>query len=197
MIISGTSYYFFHSKGALFIMNSNSKLYTLTISAVLCAVGILIPLFSPVKILIEPASFTLASHVAIFIAMYISPPVALFVAAGTTSGFFLAGFPIVIVFRAATHMVFAGIGSYVLKSRPEILNSIYKASIFSFLIALVHSICEILVVIPFYFGGVQQNSFFFSVLLLVGVGTVVHSMVDFQIAYLVWKPVKKAIAVKA
>lgn len=182
-------------------MNTNSKLYALTLSAVLCAVGILIPMFSPVKILIEPASFTLASHVAIFIAMYISPAVALSVAAGTTAGFFLAGFPIVIVFRAATHVVFAGIGAYVLKMRPDILNSVFKAFVFSFFIGLLHSTCEIFVVTPFYFGtglagAYYENGFLFSVLLLVGVGTVVHSMVDFQLAYLIWQPVRKAITVK-
>ncbi len=81
----------------------NKKLYNMLIAAMLSAIGIIIPLFSPVKILLEPASFTLASHVAIYIAMFISPGVALSVAAGTTLGFLLAGFPPVVVVRAASH----------------------------------------------------------------------------------------------
>ena len=51
----------------------NSKLNTkeIIMAALLCAIGIMIPMISPIKIVLEPASFTLASHVAIFIAMFI------------------------------------------------------------------------------------------------------------------------------
>ena len=69
---------------------SSQKLYRLVVAALLCAVGILIPMFSPIKITIEPASFTLASHVAIFLAMFVSPSIAVAVSVGTTLGFFLA-----------------------------------------------------------------------------------------------------------
>ncbi len=40
------------------------------------------------KIMIPPASFTLASHVPLFIAMFFTPGVAVAVALGTTFGFF-------------------------------------------------------------------------------------------------------------
>ena len=80
-----------------------TKLISMVIAALLCAIGIVIPMFAP-KIILEPASFTLASHVPIFIALFISPPVALAVSVGTTLGFFFAGFPIVVVLRAVrTH----------------------------------------------------------------------------------------------
>ena len=36
-----------------------------------------------------------------------------------------------------------------------------------------------------------DKGLFVSVILLVGVGTVVHSMVDFYIAYAVWRPIRK------
>lgn len=68
-------------------MNRNNN-YSMVVSALLCAIGTVIPIISPLKITLEPASFTLASHVAIFIAMFISPATALFVAVGTTAGFF-------------------------------------------------------------------------------------------------------------
>lgn len=72
-------------------MKRKQSVQMLCISALLIAVGIVIPMVMP-KIVIPPASFTLASHVPIFIAMMISPPVAMAVAIGTTLGFFLAGF---------------------------------------------------------------------------------------------------------
>ena len=53
-------------------MQQNQKVYKMIVSALLCAVGIIIPLFAP-KIYLGVMSFTLASHVAIFIAMFISP----------------------------------------------------------------------------------------------------------------------------
>ena len=56
------------------------RIQNLTLSAVLTAFSILIPMIMPVKVIIGPASFTLASHVPIFIAMFLSPEVAVIVA---------------------------------------------------------------------------------------------------------------------
>jgi niacin transporter len=168
----------------------------LTITGILIAIGLIIPMFSPVKILIEPASFTLASHVAIFIAMFISPAVAVSVAVGTTLGFLLGGFPIIIVFRAATHVIFALFGSlYIHKISKERL-SVIKLRIFSFCIAAIHAVGELVVVSIFYFGGNIspahiEHGFITSVLLLVGLGTVIHSMIDFEIAHVIILPIKK------
>ena len=66
---------------------SMSRLQKLVIAALLCAIGILIPVISPIKITLDPMSFTLGSHVAIFVAMFVSPAVALCVELGTTVGF--------------------------------------------------------------------------------------------------------------
>ena len=175
-----------------------NNLNSMVIASLLCAIGIIIPIISPLKITMEPASFTLASHVAIFIAMFISPATAIFVAVGTTVGFLLSGFPIVVVIRAASHIVFAGIGSIVLKKYPGILKSFKSSQLFSLSIGLIHGLSEVLVVIPFYFGnsmgsGYYAKGFVTSVILLVGVGTVVHSMVDFYLAQEIWKPVTKAV----
>lgn len=62
-------------------MKTNS-VKRLTISALLIAMGIIIPMVMP-RITIGPASFTLASHVPVFIAMFISPVVAIAVSLGT------------------------------------------------------------------------------------------------------------------
>ncbi|MGI6203563.1 MAG: hypothetical protein ACOYID_09230 [Eubacteriales bacterium] len=178
------------------MLNVRKRIYGITVAALLCAIGILIPLVSPIKVVLEPASFTLASHVAIFIAMFISPLTAVFVTIGTTLGFFLAGFPPVVVARAASHIVFATVGSLMLARKPAIIDSFKKATAFSFIVSLIHGVCEVIVVLPFYFLNLMTSAYydkglFVSVILLVGVGTVVHSMVDFYIAYAVWRPIRK------
>ena len=160
--------------------SSTQKMVT---SALLIAIGILIPLVSPAKIMLEPASFTLASHVPVFIAMLISPAMAAFVAVGTALGFFIAS-PLVVALRAATHIVFAVAGGLYLQRRPETLQRPVKVRIFSLVIGVIHGACELLVVSLFYFGGgmgaqFYEQGFLRSVLLLVGLGSVIHSMVDF------------------
>jgi len=174
-------------------MKSNHAL-RLSVSGLLIAVGIAIPMFSPFKIILGPASFTLASHVAIFIAMFISPYMAISVTIGTTIGFFFGGFPLVIVLRAASHIIFVIAGALFLKKFYVATLSAIKLRIFSFFIALLHGFCELIVVSVFYFGGYMsaafyQSGFFLSIILLVGLGTVVHSMIDFEIAYAIGKNV--------
>lgn len=174
----------------------NCSVLRLSVSGLLIAIGIIIPMFSPVKIVLEPASFTLASHVAIFIALFISPGMAAAVAAGTAAGFFLGGFPLVIVLRAASHIVFATAGAMYLKKSPQMFASAPRLRVFSFFSALLHAGCELVVVSIFYYGGnmgdaYYRHGFFTSVLLLVGLGTVLHSMIDFEIAHAVALALRK------
>jgi len=178
-------------------MFRNTKTKNMIVAALLCAIGIVIPIVSPIKIILEPASFTLASHVAVFIAMFISPFVSLSVAIGTTIGFFIGGFPIVVVLRALSHVVFALVGAIILKNNPNLLSSKYKSLLFGIFIACIHGICEVLVVTPFYFGnaltsGYYSNGYVYAVILLVGIGTIVHSMIDYMISIYIWDAVKHA-----
>ena len=73
-------------------------------------------------------------------------------------------------------------------------------------VALVHALCELIVVSIFYFGDFfsssmgtlyYQHGFILSVLLLVGLGTVVHSMIDFEIALVVKLALKKQLNFEA
>ena len=164
----------------------------MVISGLLCALGIIIPTFFP-KIVIPPASFTLASHVPIFIAMFLSPGIAIAVALGTTLGFLLSGLPIIIVLRALTHVVFAAVGSIWYKKQN--FKSIASLSVWALVCSIIHGVCEFIVVTLFYFGNnisgsYYENGFFVSVVCLVLFGTVVHSMVDFGISFVVAKALK-------
>lgn len=157
------------------------------------AIAIIIPIVMPVRVVIGPASFTLASHVPIFIAMFFSPSIAAIVALGATLGFFIAGFPIIVVLRALSQVIFALVGAKMIKKRnlmDTMNDSVVKSQLFSFVIALIHALGETLIVTVFFFGGLgldTSRGFFYTVFLLVGVGTLVHSMVDFIIAQYIWK----------
>lgn len=171
---------------------TKNKLYHMVLAGILCAIGIVVPMFMP-RIVLGPMSFTLASHVAVFLGMFISPAVAVAICIGTTIGFFLTT-PAIIALRAASHIVFAFIGAAYLKRNPDILNRPVASTVFNFLIALLHAATEMIIVTPFFMSGALftaeqlANGFVASVVLLVGLGTVIHSMLDYSISILVWKP---------
>lgn len=181
-------------------MKTENKIKIMTIAGLLCAIGIIIPMFAP-KIVLEPASFTLASHVSVFIAMFISPLVAISVSLLTSLGFLISGTPLVVVLRALTHVLFASLGAYLLKKNNNILLSLKSASIFSFIIAVIHAAAEVAIVTFYYWGGsmgaYEEKGYLISVLGLVGLGTLIHSMVDFGIAVIVWKPLQHIISIPA
>ncbi|HIV18643.1 MAG TPA: hypothetical protein IAC82_04975 [Candidatus Merdivicinus intestinigallinarum] len=176
---------------------SMSRLQKLVIAALLCAIGILIPVISPIKITLDPMSFTLGSHVAIFVAMFVSPAVALCVELGTTVGFVLAGFPPAVVLRALVQVFFVVIGAYWLQKKPDTLNHWGSMSLFVLATGLLHGAAEALISTWFYFGGSidQSKGFFETIILLVGVGTLAHHIVDFVISYIIWRPVCRIIKI--
>lgn len=182
-------------------MNKKINTKAIVMSAILCSIAIIIPMFSPIKIILEPASFTLASHVPIFLAMFISPSTAIFVTLGAAIGFLFGGFPLPVVLRALSHLLFVIVGSLYIKKNSTVISDNKKSIIYSFMISLLHAIGEVLIIIPFYFGlslsqGYYDEGFIVSVLGLVGVGTVIHSMVDFYLARYIWKLVPKDVVKK-
>ena len=168
--------------------NRNRSVYHLVVAALLTAIGILIPLVMPVRIAIGPMSFTLASHVPLFIAMFLSPGWL-----GTTLGFQLAGFPLVVVLRAASQIVFALVGALWVRRSPRCLDRPGESALLALVTGVIHGVCEGLVVLYFFFGGAYTGSVFYVVVLLTGVGTLVHSCVDYLIALIIWKPLRKSI----
>ncbi|MEG1104656.1 MAG: hypothetical protein RSD78_07410 [Oscillospiraceae bacterium] len=175
---------------------THARIQKMCAAALLCAIGILIPMISPVKISIGPMSFTLASHVALFLAMFISPSVAAVVTVGTTLGFLLAGFPPVVVGRAASQIVFVMIGAYLLCKKPDAFNKPVRIFTLGVFLSVIHAVFEMLVVTGFYFAGVPLKGTVLGVIFgLVGAGTFVHSMIDLGIALVIWIPVSHAIRI--
>jgi niacin transporter len=111
-------------------------------------------------------------------------------------GFFIAGFPLVVVLRALTHLIFATVGALILKKNNNILLSPKTSVPFAVFISLVHAIAEVSIVSLYYFGtGAAMNPYYIFV--LVGVGTLVHSLVDFSIAGFVWVPLQHVLTIPA
>lgn len=167
----------------------------LTISALLIAMGIIIPMVMP-RITIGPASFTLASHVPVFLAMFFSPGVAIAVSLGTGFGFFLSATPIIAI-RALSHLLFVVIGAFYLQKHPTIILSKHsfvlfngRFQLFNFVIGLIHSAAELAVVSVFYTMGNMPETYYtqgymYSIFLLMGIGGLIHSLIDYNIAYFV------------
>lgn len=175
--------------------NNSKKVLLICIAGLLSAISIMIPMFAP-KIIIEPASFTLASHVAVFIAMFISPVMAISVALISSIGFFIGPFPLIVVLRALTHLIFAFVGAMLLKKNNNILLSPKTMIPFALFLSVLHAIAEVMVVSLYYFGTGKSTSTYY-LLGLVGVGTVIHSMVDFSIATIIWVPLQHVISIPA
>ena len=186
-------------------MNRNQYVFRLTMAALLVAIGLLIPMFMPFpfKIYIPPMSFTLASHVAIFIAMFLSPVIGFAVAVGTTIGFVFSGFPLDVWLRARSHVVWAVLGAMWLKKHPDILYKPVPSLLFCVIVGVVHAALELGVVFGLFFGGFTgmvekfESSGFLTIFLLVGLGTFLHSTVDYIISLLVWRPLRKLNSVRS
>ena len=174
---------------------NQTNILKLTYTGLLIAIGIMIPMFSPLRILIPPASFTLASHAAIFVAMFISPGVTITVALGTTLGFWLGAFPDVIVLRALSHVIFAGLGAFYLSKRDKDAIGIVHMRVLSAVLNVIHGAAELAVVLAFnhfVLGLPFEPALVWPVVGLVGLGTVIHGFVDLELAMAVRKVLNNA-----
>lgn len=167
----------------------------ITRSGLLTALAILIPIIMPLKVVIGPASYTLASHLPIFLAIFQTPFIAIVVAGGAALGFLLAGFPIPIVARALSHLLFASIGAYYIQKHGHTFLQKPQARIFfSFWLNLIHGLAEMLVIyVLIQVGMTAATGAMWSFLVIfIGLGTVIHGMVDFELAFQLSQALKKA-----
>lgn len=173
-------------------MTPKSKNHFLTMTALLTALGIVIPIMMPAKIVIPPASYTLASHVPIFLALFLSPPMTVIVILGSSLGFLMAGFDIIIVLRALSHLLFGTIGALYIKKFPETLDNPVKSGVFNLALGLIHALGEVLVCLLYFSStAFPPGNIYYLIFVLVGLGTLVHSLIDYSIAKLIYNKLKK------
>ncbi|WP_123053841.1 ECF transporter S component [Clostridium sp. JN-1] len=153
----------------------------LTYCGLLTALAIVIPLaFGFLKVQIGPFSATLASHVPLFIAMFLGPFSAAVVGLGSALGFLVTS-PAVVAARAFMHTFVGFAGGYLLKKGV----SFGKVALIT---APIHAILEAIAVIPFGFT-------MYKVLVVVGAGSLLHHMVDAAIAISLVKALEKSLKI--
>ncbi len=161
-------------------MNKTLKTKDLVLTALLIAIGIIIPVnFGFLRVTLPPAfTATIMAHVPIFIAMFISPWAALFTAIGTTLGFLFTT-PLVVAIRAASHVVFALVGAFMVKKHCNLISV-------GVITALLHAIFEALVVYAFLLLGItpanEGQSFLHASFYVTGIGTLIHDIIDYIIS---------------
>ncbi|MFA6939646.1 MAG: ECF transporter S component [Clostridiaceae bacterium] len=161
----------------------NSSLKKLTYSALLTALAIIIPIvFGPfLKIQIPPFSATLASHVPMFLAMFVGPEAAVIVGVGSFAGFLLTA-PAVVAARALMHAIVGLAGAILIKKGVSFKKII-------FITMPIHGILEALVVMPFGFT-------MYKALVIVGIGTALHHTADGFITIALVAAIEKALKLK-
>lgn len=95
----------------------NKKTREMVLAAILTALSILIT-YSPVKLVLPFFTLTVGSHTPTMLAMLVSPWVAVMTVIGSCIGFFMtipAPNSIIVVARAATHLLFALAGCKMIK----------------------------------------------------------------------------------
>jgi len=127
---------------------------------------------------IEPDFVYKCSHVPLFIAMLLGPGAAVMVGLGSAIGFLITT-PLVVAARAFMH-VFVGYAGAVLLKKGISFKKVIAIT------APIHGSLEAIAVIPFGFT-------MYKVLVVVGVGTILHHMVDRAIALTLIKALSKSL----
>ncbi|WP_244833122.1 ECF transporter S component [Clostridium sp. BJN0001] len=157
----------------------NNKIKQMTYAGLLTAFAIIIPIqFGFLRVVIGTYTATLCAHVPMILSMLISPFVAVVVGIGSTIGFLIAGCPLPVVCRAATHIIVGLIGAEIILRRKNFLEAVT-------ITAPIHGILEMLVSIPFI--GVTA----YPLLIITLVGCVIHHSVDSIISYFFIKSLSK------
>ncbi len=161
----------------------------MVITALLIAFGIIIPTaFGFLRVILPPAfTATITAHVPVFVAMFISPLSAIFTAVGTAVGFLISGLNPVVTVRAASHIVFAIVGAYMVAKKSNIIT-------IGVVTAIIHALCEAIVVYVFLAMGwtTSNDSFVKVAFYTTGIGTLIHHALDYIIAIILIKALKSA-----
>ncbi len=155
-----------------------NKTRELVLAAILTALAIIIT-YSPVKLNLPFFTLTLGAHVPTFLAMFVSPWVAVMSVIGSCIGFFLA-IPapnnLLVVVRAALHIIFVLAGMKMLDKKMNIFLVIILTSV-------LHSVAEgvaVYALTPVIIPNSETTSLWAGWIALAG--TFVHHYIDTAIA---------------
>lgn len=154
------------------------KTKDIVLSALLTALSLIIT-FSPFKVVIGPFSMTLGSHVPTMVALFINPVVTLFTVIGSCVGFLFA-LPgnFIVPLRAATHIIFALVGRYLI-THKLIKNNIANLVFVVVLTGILHAVAEGIVVGVLTPIMLPNNETALTTLVWTTIiGTIIHHLVD-------------------
>ena len=87
-------------------------------------------------------------------------------------------------------MVF--LGALYLKKFPQTIEKRKSSLIFNFVLGVIHAVGEVIACVIFYsVTGEDFQKLFYVLFVLVGFGTIVHSMIDYVIALTIFKSIRK------
>lgn len=150
----------------------------LTVTALLTAIAIIIPFAVFFKVVIPPFTATLGSHVPMFISMLLGPEVAILVGLGSALGFTLNLGPLVGA-RAFMHVFVGLLGAKLIKKGMSF-------KMVTLITAPLHGLLEVLIVMPFI------NLNVYNLLVITGIGTVLHHFADGFISYVLISVLEKS-----
>jgi niacin transporter len=147
------------------------KTRELALGALLAALSLVVPIaFGFLRVTIPPWTGTITAHVPMMLAMFVSPVVALAAGLGSGVGFLLATGSAMVATRAFSHAIWGVLGAL-----------LYRRGLKPWLVLLtilpIHALLEAAIVLPF--GFTLQRA-----LVVVGVGTSLHHVVDSAITLL-------------
>ena len=169
-------------------MNNRKKTtQELTLTALLTALAIVIPMVMPIKVVMPPFSATLASHTPLIIAMFISPVAAIVTSLGSAIGFLFSLGPVVSA-RAAMHVLFTLVGAIMIRKRMNFFLTVAVTLVLHTLsdMGIVWAIASL-----FGMGEVLKGQGMAAAQTVIGVGTSIHHLVDYAIAMVIVMPLSK------
>ncbi len=174
----------------------NTKTKKIALSALLVAINFVYVTYM-FKIDLGAWSFTPFSHIFIMLGTFISPYVGIFAALGTLGAFMVGTANYFIWLRAGSHIFFVLLLIFLLKKIK--LEGRKNYILISVSVAVVHALFEILAVYAGIAIGVDMAniktggySLDLFIWLVVGIGTFLHSMIDFFAAAGVMKILRKS-----
>ena len=173
-------------------MNTRKKTQFMTMTALLTAIAILIPIVMPFKNCHstcflhfgEPHRYFYRYVLVALDGNFCHPSLKFWIFDGWLSHGYR--------FRAFSHIFFGTLGALYLQKFPDTLDKPKSSWIFNFVLAVVHALAEVLACIVFYAtSGTNVENMFYVLFVLVGFGTIIHSMVDYTLALAVYKVLRK------
>ncbi len=149
------------------------KTKELALAAILTALSLLIT-YSPLKLVLPFFTLTLGAHVPTMLAVFVGPWVTVMTVIGSCLGFFLtipAPNSIIVVARAATHIIFAFAGMEMLKKKYNIILVIVVT-------AILHALAEGIVVYLLTPIILDNSTAALTAGGIAALGTIIHHAID-------------------